>query len=76
MEVTYQCRCMAKEALVWVPDRQPTQDILDWIERVVSLAIARHHRGQNPLCAAKEIDIVKIPIHDNTQIGTRPASQP
>lgn len=74
MDVYYKCQCMKEEAMVWVPDRTETQDVVDWVENVAGISIARDHAKRSPLCMSQVMEYMKIPHDggDNTPIGARP----
>jgi hypothetical protein len=53
--------CGIKDRTVRIPART-TQDVRDWVKFAVGGAIGADHAEKSPLCRAKSMTMVKIPI--------------
>jgi hypothetical protein len=66
VQIQYKCRlCAITNGRVTVKARTLSDNILEWMDKVVIEAIAKDHRHRSPLCLAKEITEVKIPVQDD-----------
>lgn len=61
LEVMYKCRCMGKEATVLMPERQPDEEIVDFMERVQH-KLAADHIVRSPQCKAEAMEYAKVPV--------------
>lgn len=62
IEVRYKCKCMKEEAVFQVPERHSTDDLIEWMEGPVRLALWRDHHKRSPLCVSPATDYIKIPL--------------
>lgn len=71
MFVHYKCGCLPEEVIVFVPDRKEDEEVVHWVETVLGRAIGVDHCSRSPLCAARKMDYVKIPLDpgDGARIG-------
>ena len=75
--VTYRCRCFApgKERLIDVTEREPGEDVVEWMRKVQGVITADHSDVSSALCGALSAEYVKIPVdsHDDAVgVGMRP----
>jgi hypothetical protein len=72
-EVLYKCLCMGSEAAIQVVDRDPTGDIVEWIERIVTPSISYDHTRRSPYCRRTAMEYAKLPVDEATgSIGAKP----
>lgn len=72
-EVIYKCRCMATERTLNVRNREPDEDITDYMEDVVRREITDDHRMQSPICMAPALEYAKLPMPENAPgVGMKP----
>lgn len=65
----YSCEgCGIERAEVEVPIRT-TQDVAEWMERVVIYIVSGHHAAHSPECTAQTMRDVMIPITGADKIG-------
>jgi hypothetical protein len=67
----YSCRCGIRDAEVEVPART-TEEVVDWVERVLGAAIGADHMKRSPHCRATEMEHVKIPMLGSDRVGGAP----
>ena len=74
--VLYCCEeCCLTYRRVNVPVRNPSSDVVKWMEQVVITAIAFDHRVVSPRCRATRISDTLIWMHkDGKYVGHRPES--
>lgn len=73
MKVLYTCSlCMLTDVPVEVTERLDGQDVVQWIEGVVTVALAADHLRRSPHCKPKTLTEVKIPLGDNLPVGQLP----
>lgn len=62
--ILYQCKggCHEGERTVQVPARG-TEDVKTWMDTALLPALGRDHASRSPLCTAREMQHVKIPIN-------------
>lgn len=61
IEIVYKCRCMAKEASVYVEERGADEGIDRFMARLQA-SVGDHHRANSPLCAGGVAEYVKVPF--------------
>jgi hypothetical protein len=64
--IFYRCTCMAEEAVITVPSRRETEDIIQWMDNVVAPALYLDHRGRSPKCSEATMEYLKIPLPEGT----------
>lgn len=69
VKIIYKCRCMAAETEIDVPDRRTGTEIAVWLDMVRG-NIAFDHRELSSHCQSTQMEYAKIPLDDNSQIGT------
>jgi hypothetical protein len=71
MFVYYKCRCMADEVTVFVRDRKDDEDVADWVQSTLGMAMGADHASRNPLCRSSSMEYVKIPVDqgEDARIG-------
>ncbi len=72
MDIFYKCECMAKEAKLTVPDRQPLGDLSQWLD-AIRVCLHMDHSARSPLCLATASDYVKLPYDPDLGVGILPA---
>lgn len=65
VELLYKCACMEQERAFYVRERRQDEDIGAFLEKIVQPALTNNHRSRSPLCAAKTLEYLKMPIEDN-----------
>lgn len=66
---------MEREAEVFVRYRHDNEDVADWMELVVTYAIANDHMHRSPNCRATTMEYAKIPAPENAPfIGGKPVT--
>ena len=72
--VKYSCaKCGIEDRDVIVPDRQPGQDVVVYMQQVVAACIQEDHLREFPNCTATSITNLKIPIKQGSRgIGIPP----
>jgi hypothetical protein len=68
IEVFYQCACMPKEDSFHVKTRGADESIGDFMMRI-SRGLADAHHERSPLCMARSVDKVRIPVTDDGRVG-------
>ena len=68
MEIVYKCSCMQDDGKFTVDERDPGEDIVDFMMRV-RRALTTDHRLRNPSCVADKVEYVKIPFDHDKGIG-------
>ena len=68
--VRYSCLCGLDRVSVAVPFREPGEDIKKWME-MVTLALQHDHAKRKPVCTARSLKEVMIPINKdaNMRVG-------
>lgn len=69
--VVYSCRaCGIHEAEVKMRARRPDEDIAPWME-ALTIVLTLDHLKRSPLCQARSMDEVKIPLpaREGSRIG-------
>lgn len=70
MEILYSCHpCRIRNAKVLVRDREPNEDVIQWMEKQVIVEIGKHHHNNCPWCRATHMSEVKIPMSPGAKIG-------
>lgn len=64
IEVHYKCSCMPKEVSFWMQERQPGEDIADFMERM-GTAMGVDHIRRSPLCTRTKTEYAKVPMGDD-----------
>lgn len=74
IEVRYKCACMPVEASIMVPFRRPKEeDVVQWMQNCMGLAIYLDHRQRSPSCRATAMEYAKVPAPENAPfIGGKP----
>lgn len=73
MKILYKCACMGAEAEIDVPFRRAGEDVVDWMQNCVQLAIYLDHRTRAPSCVATAMEYAKIPVDERADgIGGPP----
>jgi len=67
--VSYRCACMIEEATLTVRERGPREDIVDWMEGAVQIALTDDHRSRSPRCRNEAMDYAKIFYDQDRRIG-------
>ena len=64
-------KCGLKDISVQVPVRNPNQDIVDWMNKVVAVKLSDAHFQRSPHCRITSLSEVKIPINkkEDSYIG-------
>ena len=62
MNVTYKCRCMAKEIEIAVPDRKDDEDVIHWVGVTVWTALFEDHKERSPLCLAEKVEYAMFEV--------------
>lgn len=62
MNVAYKCRCMPNEETIFVRDRKPDEDIVDWVEQICGRAIAEDHIRRSPRCRSTKMEYAKFEV--------------
>lgn len=69
----YKCKCLDADVSVEVPERNPRQDVVEWVEQTMGVVIAKDHASRSPWCKSDTMEYVKIPAPDNAPyIGGAP----
>lgn len=70
VQVKYECKtCGSGQRTVTVVARRDGQDVVAYVENVVGMAVARDHAVKSPLCRAKKISNLMIPVDDSGVVG-------
>jgi hypothetical protein len=71
IEILYSCHgCGLREAAVSVRYREPGEDVVNWFEKAVMVAITADHLARAPYCREETCDL-KIPMPPGSdRIGT------
>lgn len=72
IDVRYTCgTCPVANAKVTVREREPKEDVVEWVERVVGKAVSVDHWRRSPYCTATSVRELKIPVPpgENPYIG-------
>lgn len=65
IECLYSCdRCGLVKQRVQVPERVAEQSTREWMEEVFTPALAVDHRSRSPLCGARSLSSVYIPMEE------------
>lgn len=67
--VIYKCRCMKSETGMHMQEREPGEDIEDFMDRMTN-AMAALHLKHHPMCQETKMEYVKIPAADGIGVGT------
>jgi len=68
--ITYTCgRCHVIQRVVNVTPRTALQDVAQWVEGTLAVALSEDHRKTSPLCTATKMKTVKIPLSDGVGVG-------
>jgi len=68
IDVIYKCKCFQKEIAFPLRERERTEDIEDFMNRV-TYAIAADHLKRSPLCQATTMEYAKIPAADGIGVA-------
>lgn len=70
VQVKYECKTYGSgQRTVTVAARRDGQDVIAYVENVVVAAVARDHSVKSPLCGAREISNLMIPVDDSGVVG-------
>lgn len=72
IEVRYSCpSCGLVDQRVPVPERLPDQNVVQWMETVCIVALAKDHAFRSPSCspADNQLHDIKIPLTGRPNVG-------
>jgi hypothetical protein len=80
ISVLYSCRaCGLKDRSVIVPERDPAEDVVHYVQSVVGECVGADHANISPRCTATHLTELKIPVdpeNPNAPIGAKVPPKP
>lgn len=75
--IMYTCHgsCGIQRRRIFVNRRRNSQDVVDWLKDIVSIAISKDHKRVAPYCTAQNADIA-LPLAEEGNIGEVPKPIP
>lgn len=67
LELLYKCRCMTEEKSLYMRERKPDEDIINYMEDV-QRKVGAEHKKLSPLCRATALEYLKLPV-EGERIG-------
>lgn len=68
--VRFSCKeCGLKDIRVSVSARQEDEDVVHWVEKVMTVALCQRHALLSPSCRPKQLSDLKIPIEPDDHDG-------
>lgn len=73
IKLLYKCSCIASERVVEVRNKASDEDVVEWMEDLVTPAVSADHSKRSPHCRAFALEYLKIPVPENAPgIGEAP----
>ena len=67
--LVYKCECMNGERTVFVAHRHAGEDIVKWMQNIVTPAVTDDHKIVSPKCKSTTMEYVKLPLNERPGIG-------